>query len=141
MFKRGFTLVELLIVIIIVAVLAAVAIPKFQNSSQRAREAALRSQLKVTRDAIEQFRNDCDGWPKELKDLASRRAPDEVLNNGGNDKELKDGKFQGPYLLNVPSSPIQGGDLIYNTSGGARRVGTVTHTSGTALDGSDYADW
>ena len=48
--NKGFTLVELLIVIIIIAVLAAIAIPKFANSSLRSKESALRSNLKISRD-------------------------------------------------------------------------------------------
>ncbi len=47
--KCGFTLVELLVVIVVLAVLAAIVLPKFMNSSTRSRESALKSDLKLLR--------------------------------------------------------------------------------------------
>lgn len=54
--QRGFTLVELLIVVIIVAILAAIVIPQFSNSSLEAKEAALDSNLSAVRAAMELYK-------------------------------------------------------------------------------------
>ena len=51
--ERGFTLVELLIVVIILAILAAIIIPQFANSAVSAREAALDSNLGNIRSSLE----------------------------------------------------------------------------------------
>lgn len=139
---RGFTLVELLVVIIVVAVLASIAIPKFQNSTQRAREAALKSQLQHIREAVEKFYNDCDGWPVTLADLAAPTAPAKCLNPAGNQKTLSAGKYRGPYLVIVPQSPILGGSFVYvNSKTGLKNVGDLSHTAGVALDGTNFANW
>ena len=82
--RRAFTLVELLIVIIIIAVLAAVAIPKFQNSSQRADEASARADLKVIRQAIELFRNDTTLYPLTIPALSATSAPSKGRRFNGN---------------------------------------------------------
>ena len=140
--KRGFTLVELLIVIIIIAVLAAVAIPKFQHSSERSREVALRRNLSLLRGAVEKFHNDCNGWPVTLNDLAATTAPPNCLNSGGNLKVLQAARYQGPYLISVPTSPIQSGSFVYvDDNDGPKPIGTVLHTPGVALDGSNFEDW
>lgn len=73
--RRGFTLVELLIVIIIIAVLAAIAIPKFANSGVRSKESALKANLKLYRNAVELFRNDTGAFPDKLADLTVTTAP------------------------------------------------------------------
>ena len=72
---RGFTLVELLVVIAVLAVLAAIVLPKFVDSSRRSKEAALRSDLKLYRNAITLFHSDCGYYPKQLDDLAATSAP------------------------------------------------------------------
>ena len=53
--RSGFTLVELLIVVIILAVLAAIVIPQFSSSTQEAKESALRSTLLEMRNAVELY--------------------------------------------------------------------------------------
>src|SRR5207237_3761058 len=53
---RGFTLVEILIVVIILGILAAIVIPQFANASQDARESALLSQLQTLRSQIELYK-------------------------------------------------------------------------------------
>ena len=55
--SRGFTLVELLIVVVILAILAAVVIPQFENTSASAKEAALVSNLQTIRQAIPLYRD------------------------------------------------------------------------------------
>ncbi len=61
--QLGFTLVELLIVVVILGVLAAVVIPQFADSSDSAREAALKSNLGTLRSAIELYKSDHGDYP------------------------------------------------------------------------------
>jgi general secretion pathway protein G len=67
--EAGFTLVELMIVMLIIGVLAAVAIPSFVASIRNAKEAALREDLHVMRDAIDSYTMDKNKAPQSLDDL------------------------------------------------------------------------
>jgi general secretion pathway protein G len=67
--ERGFTLVELMIVMLIIGVLATVAIPSFIASIRNAREAALKEDLHVLRDAIDSYTMDKNKAPQSLDDL------------------------------------------------------------------------
>lgn len=71
--KRGFTLIELLVVMAIIATLMAIAAPRYFAHLERAREAALKETLNVTRDAIDKYLADSDSYPDRLDDLVSKR--------------------------------------------------------------------
>lgn len=137
--KRAFTLVELLIVIIIIAVLAAVVVPKFSNSSIRSKEAALRSDLKVMRNAVDLFRSDTGAYPATLADLAATAAPAKGKDSAGADKSITATEWKGPYLEQIKADPVSGGAFVYSVA--APTVGKITAPAGTASDGSDYATW
>jgi len=66
---RGFTLVELMIVMLIISVLAAVAIPSFVAAIRNAKEAALKEDLHVMRNAIDSYTMDKNKAPQSLDDL------------------------------------------------------------------------
>ena len=69
--EAGFTLVELMVVMLIIAILAAIAIPAYVASIRAAREAVLKEDLHVMRDAIDSYTNDKDKAPQTLDDLVS----------------------------------------------------------------------
>lgn len=65
----GFTLIELMIVISIILILVAIAVPVYQQSLVRAKEAVLRQDLKTMRDQIDNFTMDKEKAPQSLQDL------------------------------------------------------------------------
>jgi len=68
---RGFTLIELMIVMTIIMILASMAAVRYDRSVSRAKEAALHHDLSVMRDAIEQYTLDKEQAPQSLDDLVS----------------------------------------------------------------------
>ncbi len=69
--EKGFTLVELMIVMLIIAVLLALAVPKYTSSVKQAREAVLKEDLHVLRGAIDAYTVDKQKAPQSLEDLVS----------------------------------------------------------------------
>lgn len=69
--QRGFTLVELMIVIMIIGILVAIAAPIYAQSIVRAREATLRQDLYHLRQAIDAYTMDKQKAPQSLQDLVT----------------------------------------------------------------------
>ena len=69
--QRGFTLIELMVVIAIIMILATIAAGNYQKSVIRAKETTLRTDLKVMRDAIQHYTEDKEAAPSSLDDLVS----------------------------------------------------------------------
>src|SRR5438552_5075548 len=67
--RQAFTLVELLLVLVILGILAAIVIPKFSGRTEQAREQAARTQLSTFSTALETFETDTGSYPKSLMDL------------------------------------------------------------------------
>jgi general secretion pathway protein G len=69
--ERGFTLIELMTIVVILGILVTLAVPSYQQSVIKAREAALARDLFVFRDLLDQYRADRGQYPPSLTDLAS----------------------------------------------------------------------
>src|SRR5437868_4819401 len=100
--RRGFTLIELLMVMVILTVLAAIVIPKFMDRGKQAKEAALKSDLKVLRNAIAAFQADNGCSPLTISDLtapttAGLSTPSTGVDSSGNNIATT-GTFHGPYI-------------------------------------------
>lgn len=138
--RSGFTLVELLIVIVIIAVLAAIALPRFMDSGQRSKEASLKADLKLVRNALELFKNDTGAWPAQLSDLTVTAAPAAGKDNAGASKNISATDFKGPYLRTIPNDPIANSAFTYSTT--SPNIGVVSSSaSGNGLDGTAYNTW
>lgn len=81
--EAGYSLIELLVVMAIIATLLLIAVPRYSLSLQRAREATLRQDLAVMRDSIDKFYGDRGRYPAALEELVEAR-----------------------YLRSVPEDPI-----------------------------------
>jgi len=127
-FRRGFTLVELMIVMAIVVILIGVAIPYYQKSIIRAKESVLRSNLTTLRAVIDEYSFDKQKAPQSLQDLVS------------------DG-----YLRDIPRDPIMNANnswkVIQEDAGQAvnsTEPGIFDIRSGSdkiSLDGTSYSEW
>lgn len=148
--RTGFTLVELLIVIIIIAVLASVAVPKITHGRRASHESSLKSKLRTVRDAVERARSDTGLYPANLADLCKTNPPSKMMNQSGNAASVPAGTWQGPYLDDRTAGihdngkdlfdPVCGGTFDYEKSG--KHIGRVKAcASGKALDGTDFEDW
>ena len=71
--RRGFTLVELLVVMAIIATLLTIAMPRYFRSVQRSREAVLKQDLTTLRESIDKFYGDTGKYPQTLAVLVEKR--------------------------------------------------------------------
>lgn len=82
---NGFTMIELMIVVSIVGILATLAVPSYQGTLLRAREAALRQDLFTMRDVLDQHRADQGKYPPSLRALVDagylRAIPNDPFTN------------------------------------------------------------
>ena len=104
--RRGFTLVEILIVVIILGILAAIVIPQFTNASQNARESSLQSTLQTLRSQIQLYKlQHGDAIP----DLVTNWDPLTASTNYGNPSQA-----YGPYMQAIPVNPMNGNSNVFD---------------------------
>lgn len=71
--KKGFTLIELIIVMAIVSLLLTLAAPRYFRSIERSKETVLKANLASTRDALDKYYSDTGKYPEQLIDLVNQR--------------------------------------------------------------------
>src|SRR5687767_8151640 len=125
---RGFTLIELMIVMALIVILAGIGLAVHANSQTRAREAVLKEDLFRMRDAIDQYYADKNAYPPSLDALVSERylraIPVDPFTNSAE-------SWQTTLSEGDPSNPsAQPG--IFDVKSGSDR---------TAIDGTLYAEW
>jgi general secretion pathway protein G len=129
--NRGFTLMELMVVISIILVLISVALPAYNQSILRARESVLRQNLFTLRSVISQYTLDKQKAPKGLDDLISagylKQIPKDPM-TGANDT----------WAVDEDTDTIMSLDQQQDTSG----INDVhSGSSGVGSDGTPYNTW
>jgi general secretion pathway protein G len=117
--QRGFTFLELLIVMTILAILAMVAIPSFMTNIRRARETRLQHDLVIMRDAIDKYTVDKEKAPQSLQDLVSggylRAMPEDPITRSSDswriEMESESVDSQTPPGIRNVKSGADGNDL------------------------------
>ena len=127
--NHGFTLVEILIVVVILGILAAIVIPQFSQASLEARESSLKSNLQAMRGQIELYKI------QHLENLPGAHADYDFEGALINDTELDGsiwaaGPAYGPYMRKVPVNPFSTADPATN----------LVRTDG-AVAGADTDHW
>jgi len=89
--RRAFTLVEMLLVVTIIGILAALVIPKIVGRSEQARQTAARADISAIKTSLDAFEVDNGFYPKSIQDLVS--PPSNAKN------------WRGPYLEKLPEDP------------------------------------
>jgi len=125
---KGFTLIELVIVLSLIVILATIGLTQYQNSITHSKEAVLREDLFRMRDAIDQYYADKGQYPATLDALVSehylRMLPEDPFTRST-------ASWQTVPAEPDPNNPTAESG-VYDVKSGA---------DGTALDGSKYSDW
>jgi general secretion pathway protein G len=126
----GFTLIELMLVITIIFILLGIAAVRYDRAVQHAREATLKSDLQVMRQAIDNYTLDKEAAPQSLEDLTNAQAP---------------------YLREIPTDPITRakdwhldfGDMVLSPDQTNNGVVDVHSNSDqvSPFDGTVYNTW
>jgi len=140
--SRGFTLIEMLCVIIVIAALAVLVIPHLLGAQRKAKEAQLAGNLKQIRDAVERFESNTGAWPPALTDIIAANGNAISANFDGRGGLVDRNSYDGPYMASpmreLPKDPFtEATDWNYNNATGA------VHSAATlcAVDGSPYNTW
>jgi general secretion pathway protein G len=112
--KSGFTLVEILIVVVILGILAAIVIPQFTNASEDAKESALVSDLQTMRGQIELYKAQHNGVvPGDVTTVSGAAAVEAALTGYTNVYGITQAgpgtNIYGPYMQKIPKNPFNEG--------------------------------
>jgi general secretion pathway protein G len=140
--QAGFTLIELLIVIAIIGILASMAVVQLRQTPKRAKEAALRQNLYVLRNCIDQYFTDKGKYPSNLQALVDdgyiRKIPVDPMTNS--DTTWVEEQAQADVKADPGSST--GGTGTGADDPTASGIADVkSGSSESALDGSRYNEW
>ena len=136
--ERGFTLLELIVVVAIVGILATIAMPALKDMPRRAQEAVLKTNLRTIRDLLDQHYGDKGQYPPTLEVLVElgyvRQVPfDPITKSNSSWVLIFDDPAADPEAIPAETDLPEGGEPgILDVRSGSQR---------TALDGTPYAEW
>jgi len=114
--KKAFTLVEILIVVIILGILAAVVIPQFSAASNDTRDSSVMTDLKTLRSQIQLYKaQHGDTYPTDFLNMMTKYTD---INGVTSDTYSSTYRF-GPYMLAVPANPYTGVRTVTTVTGAA----------------------
>jgi len=119
----GFTLVELLVVISIIAVLLTLAVPRYFSSVEKSKETVLKENLALVRDSLQKYYSDKGKYPERLEDLAKDRYLRKIPVDPITDSDST-------WVVVPPQDAAKGG--VYDVRSGA---------PGQGSDGTPYGEW
>jgi general secretion pathway protein G len=126
--QTGFSLLELIIVMAVLGILVAYAIPAYQDATLRAKEAVLKEDLQRLREALEEHLVDKGVYPEALEDLVEfgylRQIPVDPITGSDETWEVE----MAPWMMVDQGQPAG----IWNVYSGSEEV---------SLDGSPYREW
>src|SRR5579864_5204353 len=104
--QAGVTLIEMMVVVVIIALFAALVLPKMLGQADRARKTAARAQINAYVTALGSYKLDTGGFPNNEQGLAALRLKPENVNN-----------WQGPYLTKDIENDPWGHPYLYKYPG------------------------
>ncbi len=128
--RKGFTLVEILIVMAIIGILLSIIIPNYSSSVKRAKEAVLKENLFIIRDAIDKFYLDKKKYPTSLEDLITNK----YLKKTPYDPFLKSREWR---LIHYEPEEMEDFDPEIADA----IIDVKSMATGTGLDGTKYENW
>ena len=132
---RGFTLVEILIVVIILGILAAIVIPQFSNASNDARKSSLTSQLQAVRSQIQLYSLQHQDQYPPLLIAGGATGWDNMTIKTNDDHSTTGTPLRGPYLQSPPTNSMNNNSSVGIVSG------ATDYGSGGAANASGSVGW
>lgn len=129
---KGFTLIEILIVVIILGILAAIVIPQFSGASEDARTSSVMSQLQTLRSAVELYKlQHLDQYPTTDGTTDAAKWDWALLTSKTTEDGSTTGGDLGPYLQSIPTNPLTKSADVVGTA--ATGKGWVLKTDGRMM--------